>query len=178
MFTDKCPKRKTMATVQSTIKKRLDKEISSFLHQPRIKKNHSKIRERVSYNDFLTDKLLIISAIRVGIPYSLFHLIQQYTPFSENEWANFLDISTKSLQRYKTSGEHYFKAIHSEKIIEMAEVTMVGLEVFGNMDKLKMWLNTPNFALGKIKPIELLKDSYGKELVISELTRINHGILI
>jgi hypothetical protein len=26
--------------------------------------------------------------------------------------------------------------------------------------------------------LELLKDSYGKELVISELTRINYGILV
>ena len=60
----------------------------------------------------------------------------------------------------------------------MAEVTKEGLEVFGNMDKLKLWLNTPNFSLGKIKPIELLKDSYGKELVIGELTRISHGILV
>jgi putative toxin-antitoxin system antitoxin component (TIGR02293 family) len=60
----------------------------------------------------------------------------------------------------------------------MAEVTKVGLEVFGDMEKLKLWFNTPTYALGSLKPIELLKDSYGKELVIGELTRINHGILV
>jgi putative toxin-antitoxin system antitoxin component (TIGR02293 family) len=59
----------------------------------------------------------------------------------------------------------------------MAEVTTIGLDVFGNLDRLRLWLATPNFALGKRKPIELLKDSYGKELVIGELTRINYGIL-
>ena len=95
-----------------------------------------------------------------------------------NDWANVLDISTKSLQRYKTSPERHFKPIHSEKIIEMAEVTKVGLDVFGNIDKLKLWLNTPSYALGNLKPIELLKDSYGKEMVISELNRINHGIFV
>ena len=68
--------------------------------------------------------------------------------------------------------------IHSEKIIEIAEVTKIGLDVFGNLEKLKLWLNTPNFALGNLKPIELLNDSYGKEMVIGELTRINHGILV
>ena len=77
--------------------------------------------------------MLIIVAIRTGIPYSLFDLIQNYTPFSESNWADFLDISTKLLHSY---------------------------------------------ALGKLKPIELLKDSYGKEMVISELNRINHGILV
>ena len=60
----------------------------------------------------------------------------------------------------------------------MAEVTKVGLDVFGDMEKLKLWLNTPNYALGQLKPIELLKDSYGKEMVISELTRISYGILV
>ena len=60
----------------------------------------------------------------------------------------------------------------------MAEVTKVGLDIFGDMEKLKLWLNTPNYALGQLKPIELLKDSYGKEMVISELTRISYGILV
>ncbi len=60
----------------------------------------------------------------------------------------------------------------------MAEVTNVGKEVFGDMEKFKLWLDTPNFSLGNLKPMELLKDSYGKELVIGELTRINYGILV
>ena len=54
----------------------------------------------------------------------------------------------------------------------------MGLDVFGNVEKLKLWLNTPSFALGKLKPIELLKDSYGKEMVISELHRMNYGIFV
>lgn len=167
-----------MATGKSNIEEKLNREIGLLLRKPQTQKFHFEIRSNVSYNEFLTDKMLIIVAIRTGIPYSLFDLIQDYAPFSENDWADFLDISTKSLHRYKTAADHSFKAIHSEKIIEMAEVTQVGLDVFGNMDKLKLWLNTPNYALGSLKPIELLKDSYGKELVISELTRINHGILV
>ena len=163
-----------MATTIEKIEGRLDKEIASFFKTSKI----SVRNKQVTYEKFLEDKMLIIVAIRTGIPYSLFDLIQNYTPFSENDWANFLDISKKSLHRYRTSPEHHFKPIHSEKIIEMAEVTKVGLDVFGNIEKLKLWLNTPSYALGKLKPIELLKDSYGKEMVISELNRINHGILV
>lgn len=155
------------------IKGRLDKEISSFLKASNVKSS-----SKLTYKSFLQDKMLIIVAIRVGIPYSLFDLIQSHTPFSEKDWANFLDISTKSLQRYRNSPEYHFKSIHSEKIIELAEVTEVGLDVFGNMEKLKLWLKTPVYALGNFKPKDLLKDSYGKELVIAELNRINHGILV
>jgi len=167
-----------MAITQTNIKGKLDKEINLFLKKTSFKKYKTELNKTFGYNEFLSNKMLIIGAIRTGIPYSLFALIQNDTPFSESDWANFLDISTKSLQRYKASTSHSFKPIHSEKIIEMAEITMIGLEVFGDIEKLKLWLNTPNFALGKLKPIELLKDSYGKEMVMTELIHIDHGILV
>ena len=162
---------------QSKLEEKLGKEITLYFHQNRKWEFHFKVAKKISYAEFLTNKMLIIAAIREGIPFSMFNLIQHYTPFTENDWANFLDISTKSLQRYRQESAFSFKSLHSEKIIEMAEVTKKGMDVFEEMDKLKLWLNTPNYALGNIKPIELLKDSYGKDLVLGELMRINHGIL-
>ncbi len=166
-----------MDTTKSTIEQKLNKEVATLFEEPSTSYELSHIRNKLTYNDFLSDKMLIIAAIRRGIPYSFFDLIQSNAPLSESDWANFLDISTKSLHRYKLSSKR-FKPYQSEKIIEMAEVTNVGIDVFGDMDKFKLWLTTPNFALGNMKPMELLKDSYGKELVISELTRINYGILV
>lgn len=61
---------------------------------------------------------------------------------------------------------------------EMKEITSAGLDVFGEMPKFKLWLDTPTFALGSLNPKDLLKDSDGKELVLSELTRINYGIMV
>jgi putative toxin-antitoxin system antitoxin component (TIGR02293 family) len=165
-----------MATSKVNIQQRLDKEISTVIKRSRIDKRFISAKSNLTYSDFLSNKMLMILIIREGVPYSLFNLIQHSTPFSENDWANILDISTKSLQRYKQSLKN-FRPIQSEKIIEMAEVTNIGLDVFGNMSKFKLWLDTPNFSLGNLKPLELLSDSYGKEMVIGELTRINHGIL-
>jgi uncharacterized protein (DUF2384 family) len=51
----------------------------------------------------------------------------------------------------------------------LAEVTNAGLNVFGDMDKFKLWLKTSNISLGNLKPLKLLSDSYGKEMVISDL---------
>lgn len=130
---------------------------------------------KMTFSEFLSDKMKVIAVIQHGIPYSLFNIIQEVTPFTEKDWAFFLDMSTKSLQRYRKD-DIPFKPIHSEKIIEMAEVTKLGLEVFGNKETFNLWLHTPSFALGNIKPFDLLGDSYGKELVIGELTRINYGI--
>ncbi|MGD9561898.1 MAG: antitoxin Xre/MbcA/ParS toxin-binding domain-containing protein [Pyrinomonadaceae bacterium] len=155
---------------------KLDKEIAILFRPSPKTKRLATARTNISYSEFLSDKMLMISVIRSGVPYSLFELIRNVTPFSEGDWAAVLGISTKSLQRHKQAAKP-FKSLQSEKIIEMAEVTNVGQEVFGDIDRFKLWLDTPNFALGNLKPMELLKDSYGKELVIGELTRINHGIL-
>jgi len=132
---------------------------------------------KISFSGFLSDKLLIVMAIRKGIPYSLFSLIQSVTPFTVNDWAKYLDISSKSLLRYQQQNK-LLKSSHTEKIIELAEVTNLGSEVFGSNEKFKRWLETPNFAVGNLKPADLLMDSYGKEMIMGELTRIEHGVLV
>lgn len=158
------------------IEKRLDKKITGIFKRYNADKSLASRKSDISFSEFFTNKFLMISLIKEGIPYSFFHLIQIYAPFTEAEWADFLNISAKSLQRYKQA-DKIFKPIQSEKIIELAEVTNTGLDVFGSMEKFTSWLHTPSFALGRIKPIELLKDSYGKEMVLGELSRINYGIL-
>ena len=120
----------------------------------------------------------MIAAIRRGIPFPLFEMIQAVSPFSEQDWAEILQLSAKSLQRYKQEEGFRFKRLQSEKIVEMAEVAQIGLEFFGDMERFKLWLNTPNYAMGNIRPIELLRDSYGKALVVAELTRATHGIFV
>lgn len=159
------------------IEQKLDKEISTLFKPKTENEPLEKNKQNLTYNEFLSNKMLIIKLIRTGVPYSLFDLIRNITPFSETDWAELLNLSTKSLHRYRQDAKP-FKPLQSEKIIEMAEVTNVGVEVFGNTEKFKLWLDTPNFALGSFKPMELLRDSYGKEMVIGELTRINHGILV
>ncbi len=156
------------------VEQKVDKAISTLLYSE--SRSVKKVKNKLTYSEFLSNKMLIIKLIREGVPYSLFSLIKDISPFTEANWAEFLSVSTKTLERYKKDSKS-FKPLHSEKIIEMAEVTNVGKEVFGDMEKFKLWLDTPNFALGNMKPMELLKDSYGKEMVIGELTRINHGIL-
>lgn len=127
---------------------------------------------------FFADKINIIEAIKAGISYNLYESLSAYVPLAEADWVQVLGISSKTLQRYKAAGDHVFSPIHSEKIIEMAEVTYMGNEVFGAEDKFRLWLNAPCFALGGYKPKELLISSYGKEMVLGELTRLHYGIFV
>ncbi len=140
-----------------------------------IRKTHN-LKKELSLQDFFNNRMLVIRSIQKGIPYSLFQRIKEVTPFNDKEWADFLNISVKSLQRYSSQKEYRFKPIHSEKILELAEITNLGREVFDSIEQFHLWLNTPSFALGNMKPVELLKNSYGKEMVMDELNRIDHGI--
>lgn len=53
----------------------------------------------VSWTRFFSDRLKLIDVIRQGILTSLFMAIKEMTPFSDQEWSDFLDISFNSLQR-------------------------------------------------------------------------------
>ena len=126
--------------------------------------------------NFFNNKMLIIRTIRHGLPFSIFQKIKNSAPFTDEDWARYLNVSSKTLQRHRKEAQYHFKPIHTEKIIELAEVTQLGVEVFDSQDQFYSWLHTPSYALGQYKPAELLKDSYGKELVMAELYRIDQGI--
>lgn len=123
-----------------------------------------------------SNRLEMIDLINKGVSSSLFKDLQNNSLLDDADWANILDVSSKSIHRYKQSS-HHFKPIHSDKIMQIAEVFSIGLDTFGTTEQFKLWLNTPNYALGETKPMELIKTSYGKELVVGELQRINYGIL-
>lgn len=154
----------------------VNEAVGAYVESIDSKHKFLKKRDRISLSHFLDDKMLLIYAIRQGISYSLFSEIQSITPFTEEEWAEYLNISTKSLQRYRKAPNHVFKPALSEKIIELLEVVHLGSQVFDTTDQFYAWLHSSSMALGGQKPAELVKDSYGKEMVMEELNRIEHGI--
>lgn len=131
----------------------------------------------VAFTDYLNDRLLMVEVIKKGITYSLFEEIQKLSSLTSQEWATILNLSTRSLQRYKEQ-DQLFKPIQSEKIMELGEIFILGNEVFGDADKFKRWLETPSFAIGNVRPTDLLSDSFGQQIVTEELTRINYGIFV
>lgn len=57
------------------------------------------------------------------------------------------------------------------------EALMVhAVETFGDSQKAKAWLATPNRALGQRRPLDLMGDSEGCRQVDEILGRIDHGI--
>ncbi|BDD11899.1 hypothetical protein FUAX_43310 (plasmid) [Fulvitalea axinellae] len=132
----------------------------------------------ISYTSVLKDKLLVARAVKEGVTNALFEEIKGNSPFTEAQWASFLDVNIRTLQRYKGDASHIYKPLQSERIFELAEVISRGNAVFDASEHLDLWLNSPCLALGGEKPIELLDSSYGKDLILAELNRIEYGIFV
>lgn len=137
----------------------------------------SVVQEAEYNNHFPFDNHLdIIEQIKSGIHYKLFQSIKSRSPFNDKEWAQLLSISEKSLQRYALSKNHIFKSSHSEKIIEIAQICDIGLEVFNNKKDFYQWLMKPAFAFKGKTPFSLMDNSYGIQLLIEQMERYALGI--
>lgn len=130
-----------------------------------------------SYRDpgIFQDTLLMNHISEEGIPYSLFEQIQEGGPLTLQEWADILGVSTKTLTRYRKENK-IFQPWHSDVILQMTELLSMGIEVFGDGNKLYQWLSKDTFALGGRSPQSLLTNGYGRDLVLREMIHIEHGI--
>lgn len=122
------------------------------------------------------NRTVLMELVREGVDYRAFEQLLLKYPFSIEEWANFLHLSERTLQRYKKNAIP-FDSLQSEKILQITLLYQRGVEVFGSRDYFNIWLNTVNVALSYIKPKELLDNVFGISLLDDELTRIEHGVL-
>jgi uncharacterized protein (DUF2384 family) len=60
----------------------------------------------------------------------------------------------------------------------MEEINQLGLEVFGDLNKFNIWFESENQTLNDKKPIDLIKEVGGRELVVGLLTRLKYGKFI
>jgi putative toxin-antitoxin system antitoxin component (TIGR02293 family) len=117
----------------------------------------------------------IMEIIRKGIHFTRFLDFAEKSPFSLGEWSKFLHLSERSMQRYKKENKS-FEPLQSEKILEIAFLYNKGVQIFGSKLHFDKWLDAENIALGRIKPKDLLDNSFGIQLLKDELIRIEHGV--
>jgi putative toxin-antitoxin system antitoxin component (TIGR02293 family) len=118
----------------------------------------------------------LIALVRQGVAFAAFENFTMNYTYTLGEWSQFLHLSERSMQRYKKENR-VFDPLQSEKILEIVMLFKLGKDVFGSDDKFLFWLNTDNLALGGIKPVSLIDNTFGISLLKDELTRIEYGVL-
>ena len=108
--------------------------------------------------------LYVIREVRKGIAYNSFSNAVKNVPLTLKEWSGILDLSERTLQRYKKD-KRAFDTLQSEKIVQVTLLIRYGRDVFGEEKKFNVWLNTENMSIGNVKPKELLDSSFGIDLL-------------
>ena len=105
-----------------------------------------------------------------------FKKIADKSPFSQGEWAGFLHLSERTLQRYAKNNST-FAAINAERALQIAHLMEEGKNTFGNKDQFYSWLKGRPFSIEGELSLQSLTTSHGIQMVLTKLGRIQHGIL-
>jgi putative toxin-antitoxin system antitoxin component (TIGR02293 family) len=115
-----------------------------------------------------------LKLIKKGVPKNALDKTMQMMDFSLDEMSNLLHISERTLRRYDESA--HLNIEQSERIIELNNLYQYGVQVLGNLDSFKIWINSPILALGQQKPKSFLDTSLGICMLKNILGRIEHGV--
>ncbi|MEX2572899.1 MAG: antitoxin Xre/MbcA/ParS toxin-binding domain-containing protein [Balneolaceae bacterium] len=116
----------------------------------------------------------LIDLARKGITKRSLRRLSEISSITVKELAELLPISLRQFQRYDE--EKRMKRDVSEHVILIAEVFLKGMDIFDSPEELKLWLKSPLLSFGQRTPFGLLDTSYGVQMVMDELGRMEHGV--
>ncbi|MCA9731819.1 MAG: DUF2384 domain-containing protein [Lewinellaceae bacterium] len=123
----------------------------------------------------LENRLDLIKLSRKGLSLKNLFSILEYTSLTVKDLVKIIPLSERQLQRY--SKDQILRTDISVQLLQISELYSRGYEVFGSREKFRKWMEHPNMALSSVKPIELLDTSFGIQLILDEIGRIEHGIV-
>lgn len=123
--------------------------------------------------NFVNDKKEMIRRSREGIRKSTFMLVLSKTGMTLTEMTKYTHITPRSIQKKKNDDR--LSVDISAKVLAIAKLYQRGAEVFGDENNFRQWMDTSNPALGNVKPKSFLDLIEGINLIMDELTAIEHG---
>jgi putative toxin-antitoxin system antitoxin component (TIGR02293 family) len=111
-----------------------------------------------------------------GVPASAIFDLIQLTHLNKSFFAGMLNLSTKTLDRYR-QGEKRLNPASSELMLKLFSLFKKGEHIFGNSTEFQHWIEKPAYGLAYKVPKELMQTSAGIDLIIDELIRIEYGDL-
>jgi uncharacterized protein (DUF2384 family) len=119
--------------------------------------------------------LSIVENPKNTMNYKEFNKIFSSLPFQLDEWAKFLGISERTLQRYELSNGH-FSVLQTERIHHIKELSDLSEKLLGkSKSNFYAWATSKVFSLNGQKPIEFLTTYKGTELCMSIIQNTLYG---
>lgn len=114
--------------------------------------------------------------INKEINFNDFQKIASKVDFTQKEWADILHISERTLQRYSHDNSSFNSNV-VDRLIQIKKVIHRGWEVFGSFEKFNLWLRGNPYMLEGQLSIHSLASIEGINNVLTQVGRIEHGIL-
>lgn len=113
--------------------------------------------------------------IRRGIEAVAIKDFIRLTGVTQVDLAHILSLTEPTLRKYINEGKALNQGI-TEHIIQLFELFDKGMDTFGSLEQFKNWLPHHNIGINA-RPIDLLDTITGINIVMTELHRIDYGIL-
>ncbi len=108
--------------------------------------------------------------------YKEFKKISDKVPFTLQEWSGILHISERTLHRYAKANSSFPFSV-TDRVLQIDKVIKRGIHVFGSLEKFISWLRINPPALEGRISVHSLRSIEGTNLILTQLGRIEHGIL-
>ncbi len=129
----------------------------------------------VPYETYFKSPLAKLGAIKQGLRAGAITDLLKVTGATQVDIAKWLDITEPTLRKHIQGSRELNQGL-SEHIIQLFELFDKGLDTFGSLDEFKSWLKHYNPGIDAI-PFDLLDTITGISIVLSQLIRIDYGVL-
>ena len=120
------------------------------------------------------DPSIIRKAVKAGLDINWFNRLAELFGASGTAFAHIVGIDTRTLTRRRREGK--LTPRESNVLYNLAVLYEHALDVLGDPEIVRQWLNTPAPAFADMKPLELLDTTPGIKEVDNLLGRIEHGV--
>jgi putative toxin-antitoxin system antitoxin component (TIGR02293 family) len=117
------------------------------------------------------------SVIRKGIPYAKVRLVKAALNLTDNELADYLGISLRTLQRKRNSREKLSIA-EGDRLFRIARIFALAVSVLEDEEMARKWLHRAQRGLGGRVPIHVIQTEAGAQEVEDLLEKIEFGVLV
>ena len=111
--------------------------------------------------------------LEAGIASRQIEAVIEYLDMKVPDVAKAASVSPSTVSRWKADTS--IGAPGSNQFFRIDEVIRKGVDVFGGVDELRGWLQSPNLALGNQAPAKLLTSQIGVEMVDEALDALHYG---
>jgi putative toxin-antitoxin system antitoxin component (TIGR02293 family) len=129
--------------------------------------------EKITHAGFNAANL--VKVLEAGLPVKELADLQASLDVPVEKLAPMLGISKATFHRRKGTDSKLKPAV-SDRVVRFARLLGKAVQVFGDIEDAKQWLNSPQFGLGGAVPLDYAKTEVGAREVENLLGRIEYGV--